>query len=154
MRKSAGLFHAAETGNDILRLIWIFDQFNQDFSAGWRSDEEEIDARAAGAGPRVWIDRLEGKAGTNQLCGPVDIFSEELDLLDAFAEFHEETSNRAVPARLKSREDIKVHTGMEMPFKFLRVLIGRDNGKIWISERGANFRKMLRRDSDSDCAMV
>src|SRR5690348_18337340 len=95
MRKAAGLFHAAETGKNILRLIWTFDQLNQDFPAGWRSDKEEIHARAICTGPRLRIDGLEAKARTNQLCGPVDIFGEEFDLLDAFAEFHEETSNRA-----------------------------------------------------------
>lgn len=154
MHKAAGLFHAAETGKDILRLIWIFDQLNQDFSARWRGDEEKIHASAICAGPRLRIDRLEAKAGTNQLRGPVDIFSEEFDLLDAFAEFHEETGNRAARARLASREDIEVHVGIEMPFKFLGVLIGRDIGKSWIAERGVNFRKMLGRDSDSDRAMA
>src|SRR5690348_6102325 len=141
MHKAAGLFHAAETGKEILRLIWIFDQLNQDFPAVWRSDKEEIHASAAGAQPRLRIDGLEGKARTNQLRGPVDIFSEEFDLLDAFVEFHEETGNRAAPSGQASCEDIEVHAGIEMPFEFLGVLIGRDIGKSWIAKRGVNFRK-------------
>lgn len=129
-------------------------QFDENLSAVRRADEKEIDARAVRAGSSCGIYRRNIQPRTEQPRGGIDVWREKFNLLNSFAEFRQESCNRAALARRGGGQNIKVHLWVEAPFEFDSVLVGRNFSQMWLTERGANSGEMFRRDGHADgCVM-
>src|SRR5690348_13920805 len=83
---------------------WRLVKFDENFLAGGRRDEEEIDEGGVSAGSRGGVDGANRELVFEDLGGAIDVTATELDLLNAFAEFSEEAGDCAGAGRVAGGE--------------------------------------------------
>lgn len=125
-------------------------EFDEDFLAGGRGDEEEIDACGVSTGPRSGIDRAHSEFFAEDLGGAIDVAAAELDLLHAFAEFPEEAGDGAGAGRIAGSEDVKACRIGEVQLEFQSIVIGRDIGEARGAMGFADFAEAAGMNSDAD----
>lgn len=128
---------------------WRLVKFDENFLAGGRRDEEEIDEGGVSAGSRGGVDGANRELVFEDLGGAIDVTATELDLLNAFAEFSEEAGDCAGAGRVAGGEDVKAHGVREVEFEFQSILIGRDIGEARGAVGFANFVEAVGMDRDA-----
>ena len=112
-------------GEDCFRLLPAFDELDEHLFAVGPGNEEKIYAGSIRSRPRGGIDRRNGKVGTKNLRGAIDILGEKLHLLDAFPKFLEMARNSAWAASLASGQNIQADAARKVKFEFGGILVGR-----------------------------